>query len=401
MKILVITQYFFPEQFRINDICRSLSERGHKITVVTGLPNYPEGEIYGGYEDEWKEVSDYYSAKVYRCKLRPRHKGAKNLFLNYISFVVGAKKVLKRLTPDFDVVYVYGLSPVSISIPVINYAKKHKIPICHYTLDIWPESVRDFGGSRHIMNKKHPVYIVSKWISKYVYTNMDIILNKCDAFSDYLHDMFKIPRDKMSVLYEHAEESYLAVNKDPIDNGIVDFMFLGNIGKAQNCDQIIEAFSRIESKNKHVLHFVGDGSELSNIKRLAEEKGIGDKVIFHGYHSIKEVNKFYELADACLLTLSNKTAIGLTPPAKLVGYMAACRPIIASIDGSAKKIINEANCGYVCAADDVDGLAKILDDIVAKRLNLQELGEKGRNYFIDNFMLSKHIDKLEYVLNNL
>jgi len=401
MKILVITQYFFPEQFRINDICRSLLERGHEVTVVTGLPNYPEGEIYDGYEDRWKEIDDYYGAKVYRCKLRPRHKGAKNLFLNYVSFVTGAKKVLKNIAPDFDVIYVYGLSPISISIPAIKYAKKHKIPICHYTLDIWPESVRDFAGSQHIMSKKHPVYIAAKWISKYVYTNMDLILNKCDAFADYLHETFRIPRDKLAVLYEHAEESYLSVNQDPIDNGVIDFMFLGNIGTAQNCDQIIEAFGRIESKNPHMLHFVGDGSELEHVKQLVRERGIADKVIFHGRHPVEEVNKFYDLADACLLTLTNKTEIGLTPPAKLVGYMAACRPIVASIDGSAKTIINEANCGYVCAADDVDGLAKIFDDIVAERLSLKGLGANGRAYFIDNFMLSKHIEKLETILKNL
>lgn len=399
MRILVISQYFYPENFRINDLVTALVKRGHQITVLTGLPNYPEGEIYEGYEEAYKTVTDYNGAKVYRCKLRPRHQGAKNLALNYCSFIREANKTLKNIKPEFDLVYFYEPSPISSGIPAIKYGKKHHLKTVIYNLDIWPDCVRDSRGGK-VMSKANPVYLISKIISRHVYKNFDLILNKCDEFGEYLSSIFKIPEKKMVTLNEQAEDIYLKVNEKPVENGIIDFMFIGNIGKSQNCDQIVNAFSQLKNENIR-LHFVGDGSYLEKLKSLVTSLKMDNKVVFHGRKTIDEVIDYYNLADVCLLSLSNATVSGLTPPTKLASYLASCRPVVASINGAGKRIIEEANCGFVCSADDERGLVKAMEKAIDNYEDLAQYGVNGRNYFLKKFTMERHIQELEKHLNKL
>lgn len=393
MKILVISQYFYPENFRINDIVKELVKRGHDISVLTGLPNYPDGVIFSGYKDAYKKISFYFDATIYRCKLRPRKKGVINLICNYISFILQAKKVLKKIDPSFDIIFFYGLSPIFSGIPAIWYGKKHHIKKVIYNLDIWPDSVRDSRGGK-TMSKMNPIFLFSKVISKHVYNSFDLILNKCDEFEQYLKNELNIKNKRMSTLLEYAENTYLSVNEEPIDNGIIDLMFLGNIGKTQNCDLIVKAFSNIDNE-KCILHFVGDGSYLFKLKNIVKEMGLDNKVLFHGKKTIEEVIEYYNMADVCLLTLSNDTSTGLTPPSKLASYMAACRPIIASINGAARKIIEDANCGLVCEADNAEELSILLQKSIDNFEYLLTLGKNGRKYFLNHFTLKKHVDVLE------
>lgn len=395
MKILVVSQYYFPEQFRITDICEELVRKNNEVTVVTGLPNYPEGEIYPGYEKTFNKKTIINGVNVIRCNLRPRHKGVKNLILNYLSFVIEAQKVLSHVVPDFDLIYIYEVSPITTALPAIWYKNKFKIPIYLYCLDIWPECVRDVQNGHALMSLHNPVYVVAKILSKYVYKNVDIIGVKCEFFSDYLNNVCNINRDKMLLLYEHAENTYLSISESPNDNGIIDFMFLGNIGESQNCDLLIEAFSRTNYKNKAKLHFVGDGSYASKLKTIVKEKKLSEDIIFHGKHSLSEINSFYEYADVCLLSLSSSTASGLTPPGKLYSYLASSRPIVGMINGSAKDVIEKANCGFVVKDRDVDALTCVMQKIINNPTCLNGLGLNGRKYFVNNFTLEKHILKLE------
>lgn len=394
MRILVVSQYFYPEQFRVNDIVTELVSRGHTVTVVTGLPNYPEGEIYPGYEDSYRKVTAYNGAKVYRCNLRPRHKGSKNLALNYLSFVVEAKKTLRRIKPEFDVIYVYEPSPVTVALPAIWYKKKYGIPVYYYCMDQWPESVLSDNVS-----KSSIIYKLAKFISIYVYKNVDVIGNKCEEFNDYINFECGIEKEKMLVLYEHAENSYLSINEKPIDNGIIDFMFLGNIGSAQNCGLLVEAFARTDYKNKAKLHFVGDGSYMDELKIIVKREHLENDVIFHGKHPIEEINSFYELADVCLLSLSGNNACGMTPPGKLFGYLAAARTIIGAIKGPAAKIINDSNSGYVVEDDDLCGLSSAMQKAIEAPEILGTFGKNGRKYFLEHYTLEKHVDELVKQLN--
>ena len=396
MKILIVSQYFYPEQFRINDVCSALVKRGHDVTVLTGLPNYPSGEIYQGYEDKGNTEEIIFGARVVRCNLRPRHRGTNNLIRNYLSFVNQSKKIIKRLDKDYEIIYVYGVSPVTQAIPAIKYKKKvnKKAKILYYCCDLWPEAVRGEQNGHRQLSKHNPVYLIAKSITKKIYKKVDFIINKCDEFAQYNEKVCKVNTNKQTTIFEHAEDFYLNVPEDPVDNGIVDFFFLGNIGKAQNCDQIIEAFSKLSSSNKTALHFVGDGSEAERLKVFVKNKKIEQHIHFHGKCTISEINNYYAVADVCVLALSNRTATGFTIPAKLASYMAAARPIVASINGSSSQIINEANCGYTANADDVDGLANAMQKCVDYPNNLIQMGINGRKFFNEHFTIDLFIDNL-------
>jgi len=398
MKILVVTQYYYPEQFRVNDICEELVKRGHEVTVLTGQPNYPEGEIYKGYETI-QPVEEHNGVKIIRCKVRPRYTGKKNLLLNYLSFVRSASQKAKTIGVWYDVIYVYQLSPITSAIPAIKLKKRLGIPIFLYCCDVWPDSVRDFDDEP--MSIHNPIYIVAKWISKYVYNRIDRIGVKCNQFTDYLHDVCGVDKNKCCLIYEHAESSYLSVPEEPIDNGCYDFMFLGNIGTSLHCEYIIEAAEKIKTAKKFKVHFVGSGSALKEIQEYVSKKGLENLVVFHGRHPVSEINKFYEMADCCMLTLSSKTATGLTPPAKLVGYMAASRPIIAAAEGATKDIIQEADCGICVNPDDIDGIEKAMVYALDNQSLFLVEGQKGRRFFNDNFVLEKHIEVLEKELEEM
>ena len=401
MKILVVSQYFYPEQFRINDICFELVKRGHNVTVLTGLPNYPEGKIYPGYENKGNTSETINGVNVIRCKLRPRYRGTKNLVFNYFSFVRQANRKIKTLPKDFDFVYVYGVSPVTQALPAIKYKKKNNTKIVYYCCDLWPEAVRGAQNGHKHLSKHCLIYKIAKSISKYVYRNVDLIALKCEDFGEYLSKECKICSNKMAVLYEHAETNYLSVKEKPFDNGVIDFFFLGNIGKAQKCDLIIKAASLLKETTPYLIHFVGDGSNLASLKQMVDIYQLTNKIVFHPRCTQEETIKYYNLADVCLLTLSNDTATGLTPPAKLFGYMASCRPIIASIDGSATRIINEAKCGFCVNSGDYYGLSKLMQSIIDGKIDLKALGNNGRLFFVNNFTIDNHLERLIHLAQNI
>lgn len=392
MRILVVSQYYYPEQFRINDICEELVKRGHRVTVLTGQPNYPDGEIFDGYGSD--RLEDYHNGvRILRCNLQPRHKGKVNLLKNYISFVKEATKRSKSLTNEYDLIYVYQLSPVTSAIPAIKLKRKFQIPIFLYCCDIWPDSVRDTDGEP--LGLCNPIYLVAKLISRKVYSRVDRIGVKCNQFIRYLHEVCGVEEDNCVLIYEHAEGSYLSVPEEPEANGCFDFVFLGNIGLAQHCDYIVKAAEKIKTNRDFKLHFVGSGSGLETLQKYVYQNGLDEFVIFHGRHPVSEINKFYKFADCCMLTLSAKTATGLTPPAKLAGYMAASRSTIAAAIGATEDIIKESNCGICVGPEDIDGIVRAMEYAIYHQDEFIEKGKNGRTYFNQHFSLEKHIDFLE------
>lgn len=400
MNILVVSQYYYPEDFRINDICEGLVQNGHKVTVITGLPNYPKGEVFDGYENSYQAPEINNGVNIFRCNVCPRHSGIINLARNYASFVHQANKCIDNLGGNYDAIYVYQLSPITLALPAIRYKKANGIPLYIYICDIWPESIRELS-SNHILSKKNPLYLVAKALSKYIYNKANLIGLKCKEFGDYINDVCAVPRDKMRILPEHAEKNYLSVTKEPINNGIIDFMFLGNLGYTSNCECIIRATALLNETNKYLVHFVGDGSEMNHLKEMTEELGLHKKIVFHGRCLQSDVIEYYDIADICLLTLSSKTATGMTPPAKIVGYMAAARPIIASIDGPAQTLIDNAKCGMYVPANDIEGLARLLQQAIDNYSEFSALGANGRKYFEENFTLERHIEALEKQLKEM
>lgn len=395
MKILVVCQYYYPEQFRINDICDQLAAEGHSVTVLTGLPNYPKGEI--PYEYKWgkrrKEVVN--GVKIVRSFEVARGNGAIRLGLNYLSYMIFASLKTFFMEKDFDIIFVYQLSPVTMAFPAIIAKKITKIPLYLYSCDIWPESMKNI-----VSNENNIIYRLLKKISTYIYSKSDGIGITSTPFFHYFNTVHSIPMDKISYIPQHAEETYLSINESE-DNGIVDFVFMGNIGLAQDIDCILDAVQELKSDFSFKVHFVGDGSYLEDSKLIVNEKGLSDHVIFHGRHPLEDMPKFYRFADACLLTLKGDSLVGQTMPSKLQGYMAAGRPVIGAINGAAQEVIRESHCGICVNAGDSKALAEVMKDFIQNPDKYKNNGENGRKYFVDNFTKKIYMEKLLRQFNKL
>lgn len=389
MKILVVSQYFYPENFRINDVCFELAKEGHDVTVLTGLPNYPEGIIKDEYRFFRKRKEIIQGVKVIRVPLIGRGKSKYKLMLNYASFAIcGSLRAM--FLSRFDVVYSYEVSPITQVIPAFFVRKSGNLVV--NCLDLWPESITAIG-----MRTEGRLYHMIKKLSSWVYRKADTILVPSRGFEDYLVDVCAVKRERIQYLPNHAEKDYLLVNdKNTFTNDKLHLLFAGNIGRAQNLDIIVDALSNLEQSilEQLVIDIVGDGSYLQQLKKKVAENKLDEVFVFHGRCDVKDVVKYYEIADACLMTLEPSSFVSKTVPAKLQGYMASGRMIIAAINGSAADIIREANCGLCVAGDDVQGFADIITAFVQKRAEYINYGQNGRNYFLENYTLEKHINKL-------
>lgn len=374
MKILVICQYYRPEPFRISDICEELVRQGHEVMVVTGTPNYPMGEIYSGYENGQKMDEILNGVKVHRCITAPRRTGTINRLRNYFSYPIASKKYVKTLEDDFDVVFVNQLSPVMMAEAGIWYKRKHNKKLVLYCLDLWPESLC-VGGIR----KGSAIYKVFYLLSKRVYKAADTILITSRSFRNYLKDMFGIADENISYLPQYAEAQFLSL-KQKNRSEVFNLLFAGNIGTAQGVQTIVDA-AKILKNEKVMFHIVGDGIELDNLKKRAE--GLSN-VAFYGRKPLEYMPRYYEIADAMLVTLTDDPIISLTLPGKVQTYMAAGKPVIGAIDGETAIVLNDAQGGY-CGPS---GNAEVLADNVLKLMKsgkASEIGAGNREYYLKTF----------------
>lgn len=387
MKILVVTQYYYPEPFRISEICEELVRRGHEVTVLTTNPNYPNGEIYLGYKDEYSEEL-LNGVKILRCKSRPRHQGSLNLALNYVSFCFNACIKAFRLKEKFDIVYAYQLSPVTSVIPAIIYKKLHKKPLLLYCLDVWPESLK---GSKV---EKGLIYNIIKNFSIFIYRSADKILVTSPCFIDYLRELCGVPN--VSLLCQHANEVPIVAVPDDLANykKYTNFVFMGNIGKSQNIECILKAISLIKDRKGLRVHIVGSGSFFAQSVKIANQLGVNDVVIFHGRKAKDEMPKYYSIADICIVSLKDEGFVGHTIPGKLQEYMSAGKAILGCINGDACQIVENARCGLVVKADDSMGLAKCIVELCGNQAKVKRFSENSRAYYEKHFKMSTHCSNL-------
>ena len=391
MKILVISQNYFPEQFRINDICSELVKRGHDVTVLTGKPNYPEGKIYSGYEHNKRSKEVINGVKVIRVHERPRGKGgAINLFLNYYSFVFSSKRYIKKLEKNFDVIFVNQLSPVMQAKAAIKYKKLYGTKIVLYCLDLWPASL-SAGG----VKKGTFIYNIYKRVSKKIYDYADKILVSSQMFKKYLNDELGVDTKKIKYLPQYSENMFDNINKSKKATKDFNLVFAGNVGKMQSVETIVECAKILKEENI-TFHIVGGGSNLDSCKALAKEL---KNIKFYGQLPLEEMPQFYKMADAMLVTLNNDDLISYTLPGKVQTYMAAGKPIIASGKNELKNIIIDANCGFCAKPEDAQDLAKCIMEFI----NTQDkhlLGENARTYYEKNFEKNLILNKLEEELKS-
>lgn len=405
MKILVVCQYYYPESFKVTDVCEALARDGHDVTVLTGRPNYPTGIVPDEYKGREHSDEVINGVRVVRCYERGRGKGAINLALNYASFYFSAMKRVKKMPKDFDIVFSYQLSPIFMALPARWYKKKRKVPMFLYCSDLWPESLKVY-----INGESNPVFKWVKKVSRKVYDACDRIGTQSDVFVDYLHEVHEVPMDKLTYIPNFADEGYLKEDFTPEDNGFVNLMFMGNIGVAQDLEDVTEGFAKAlkelaedtENGSEQVklkLHIVGGGVRLDAIKELAEKLNIKDSVEFYGQRPQEEMPDFYRKADACIVSLKADNKIGLTLPAKVQGYMAAGKPVLGMINGSCQKVIEEAECGFCVDAGDVDGFKDAIIKFIGNRSLHRQYGDNAREYFLRNFRKDTHVKSVEEELS--
>lgn len=395
MKILVVCQYYYPEQFRINDICEQLVKNGHSVTVLTGLPNYPDGNIPKEYRWGRKRKEVINGVEIRRSFEIGRKHGVIGMAVNYASFMLSASVKALFLKKDFDVIFVYQLSPVTMALPGIMMKKRTKKPLYLYSCDIWPESMRTI-----LPDEDSFIFRVVKKFSTYLYSQCDAIAVTSKPFIDYFNKTHSIPVEVISYIPQHAEDLYLKMNFSQVDD-IIDFVFMGNIGIAQDLECILDAAEMIKHIPKFKIHFVGDGAFLEKSKLNSRNKGLEDIVVFHGRHPLEKMPDFYKLADACLLTLKANNLIGLTMPSKLQGYMAAGKTVIGAINGAAQEVIKESQCGLCVNASDSKALAEAMKDFIENHDKYKECGENGRKYFRKYFTKDIFMKNLEKELSRL
>ncbi|QIH77986.1 glycosyltransferase [Macrococcoides canis] len=389
MNIIVFSQYYEPEPFLIHDKMKRLVELGHDVTVVTGLPNYPKGELISGYNPG---VYDIDGVKVIRLNVRPRRNGSKNLFLNYCSYAYKASKYTKNLKSNYDVIYVYQLSPVLMAIPAIALKKRIKKPIVLYCLDLWPESLVLRG-----IKKNSIIYKIFKLISKKIYTSVDLIEISSKSFEKYFNNVLKIKKNMIynpqySIEGETKEiETDINFLKD-----YVNITFTGNIGQIQGLEVAIHAMIKV--KNKVILHIVGDGSNKEKLVELAERLEVDHRVIFHGRKPIEHMKSVMDKSDALLVTMKADEVISYTLPAKVQSYLNSGKFILGSIDGEAADVIRKSKAGLVSSAGNAIDLAKNIDEFVNKYDYYFKQGQQGIKYYNENFGKEKFI---QILLNDL
>lgn len=387
MKILVVCQYYYPEPVRITDICEELVKRGHEVTVLTDIPNYPMGDIYKGYEKGKNRIELINGVKVCRCFTIPRKTNVVMRLFNYHSFSFFSKQYVNKLDNDFDVVFVNQLSPVMMANAAIKYKKKYNKKVIMYCLDIWPESLCAGG-----IEKKSLIYKIYYIISKRIYKNMDRILVTSKSFIKYISDSFNIDKSRFDYLPQYAESLF---DKDKCikkaDNNI-DLLFAGNVGKAQSIDTIIEAANILKDISNLKFHIVGDGQELTRLKNKIKDLKLSN-VLVYGRKPLKEMPDYYSKADAMLVTLCGDSLISSTLPGKIQSYMAAGKTIIASANGETAEIIKDAKCGFCSEADNSELLADNIKKFISCK-NKKEFGDNAYKYYKENFDKSKFIDEL-------
>lgn len=392
MKILVVCQYYYPEPFRVSDICQELAARGHEVTVITGVPNYPEGVVYSGYEDGQKRDEVIGGVRVHRCATIPRKQGVLYRFLNYYSYVFSAcayaRKCKSQDGSPFDVVLVNQLSPVMMAHAAITYKKKHGVPVVLYCLDLWPESLIAGGISR-----TSPIYRVFHKISGNIYRSVDRILVTSRLFEGYLNREFGVETQNIAHLPQYAEGIF-EVLPEKEEHEYCDLMFAGNIGAVQSLETILNAAELLREDCPNVRwHIVGGGSDLERIQKLAADKHL-ENVIFYGRRPLEEMPEFYKKADAMLITLQADPVLSLTLPGKVQSYMAVGKPIIGAVDGETAHVIREAQCGFCGAADNARELADNVRKFLACR-DTASMGKNARAFYEKNFTQRRFMDTLE------
>ncbi|MEG1692344.1 MAG: glycosyltransferase family 4 protein [Bacteroidales bacterium] len=376
-----------------------LARRGHNVTVLTGIPNYPSGRFLDGYGLFSKRTELINGVKVIRAFLLPRGKGGGfRLALNYFSWVFFAsiRALFLAVFNRYDVIIGHEPSPITQGIPAIVVKRIQKIPFYFWVLDLWPESLESAGG---VTNKSVLNFFLK--ITQFVYNNSDKILISSRGFAESILE--KGDYQNKLVYFPNWGEDIFTVSKEyhipPLQNGF-KVMFAGNIGEAQDMDNIMNAALELKGESDIKFVIIGDGRKLAFVKEFVHKHQLQDSVSILGRFPLDAMPSFFKKADVMLVTLKDEMIFNVTIPAKVQAYMAAGRPIAAMLNGEGAAIITEAQCGVAVNAGDYLELAQVIRNLrIRDQQDLKRLGLNGRAYFDKYFTLNHCMNNLENIVN--
>lgn len=379
MRILVITQYFWPENFRINDLVSEFCELGHVVTVLTCKPNYPSGKIFPEFKFNPLAYKKFKSANVVRVPVIPRGNTKLKLLFNYISFVISATVcgVWYLRSQKFDLIFVFEPSPVTVGLPAVFFRYFKRSPVVFWALDLWPETLEAVG----VVRSKLVLKIV-EWIVSFIYNHCDLILAQSKSFIPQIH---KYCQKRVKVKYFPSwsdvtfDFSKVAAAKEiPVVNGSFNILFAGNVGDAQDFPAILAAAEILKFNKSIRWLIVGDGRKLEWVKSEVARRNLEHCFLLFGSFPIDRMPSFFKHADTLLVSLKDEPIFSLTIPGKIQSYLAAGIPIIAMLNGETREIVSKSGAGLTCAAGDAKALASIIQKIadmdIEERINMGRSG---------------------------
>ena len=403
MRILVVSQQFWPENFRINDLTAELVKRGHEVTVLTGVPNYPEGKVFEQYRMAPERYAQYEGVNIVRVPIVVRGTRKFFLILNYISYALSASLLgpYKLRHQKFDVIFTYEPSPVTVGIPAAVLRRIKRAPMVFWVLDLWPETLSAVGAVRSPMILKMVGLLV-----KAIYKNCDLILAQSKSFVSQIR---KYAGADSRVEYfpswsevEFEAEEVLAATEVKVVPKTFNVMFAGNIGAAQDFPSILAAVQNLKQHSHIKWHIVGDGRMGQWVNSFVQEHGLQENIALYGRYPLERMPSFFKHADALLVSLKDDPIFAMTIPGKLQTYLSAGIPVIAMLNGEGADLIKSSGAGLTCAAGDADGLTRAVLHMAempetARRL----MGERGKEVMAREFDRTRLINALELWLSDM
>ncbi len=398
MRLLVVTQYFWPEDFRVNELVAELGRRGHEVVVLTGRPNYPEGRVFPEYAMQPGRFASYHAARVVRVPMVARGRGTPRLLVNYASFAFSATLFgICRFRRDrFDAILVNQLSPITVGIPAIALRRLKGWPIAFWVLDQWPESLSAVG----MVTSPSLLRLVGRLVS-FIYARCDLILSPAKSMIGQIAK-YHVAVSRIRYLPNWVESTYTASDSATaapevaVRPGSFNVMFAGNIGASQDFPAILDAAAILAEHRSIRWLIVGDGRMAEWVRAEVQRRGLQDAVVMLGRHSVERMPSFYTHADALLVALKPEPVFAQTLPGKVQSYLAAGVPILAMLDGEGAAVIAESGAGLACRAGDARGLADAVLRLAAMSAEERRvMGDRGRAFSLVEFDRDRLIGRLE------
>jgi glycosyltransferase involved in cell wall biosynthesis len=391
-KVLIVSEVFYPEEFKINELAIDWKNKGYDVDILTMVPSYPSSKVFDGYENRWYQKELWNGMNIYRVKAVTGYKNSlfKKL-LKYFAFMIMGSFLSIKIGKKYDYIFGFQVGPLTAMVPAIILKQFYKKPVTLWIQDIWPDSVYAYGFKK----TKILEFFLNSFV-RYVYKNTSSFGISAKGFEKKIIPFLS---ENKEIFYAPNWADYLDKDLEKFvlsDDDKIHFTFAGNIGSVQNLENIIESFGKIDDKylEKAQLNIIGDGSHLEKLQNIVKENNFKN-IIFWGRKPREEIFKYLDASDFLIVSLINKEIFSLTVPAKTQTYIATNKPVIAIINGEASEIVRENNLGLVCSPSDVEQIKATF----IKAINTTN--EEKNEYIRNSEFLTNNVFKKEIIIDNL